>query len=51
MIALELSFITGMMLGIEFPNPAFLDEDLKFIMVVDLLIFRIQFHVWKTGDE
>lgn len=43
-------FITGMMVGVEFPDPSLLHEDMKFCMVVDLLIIRFNFIWWKTEE-
>ena len=48
--SLDFSFITGMMVGIEFPTPgALFDEDdqeemiIHFSVVLDLFIFRLVF--------
>lgn len=50
MIELAGSFITGMMVGIEFPTPSDFSEDLVFIMVVDLVIFRLTLLKWNKED-
>lgn len=50
MIELAGSFITGMMVGIEFPTPSDFSEDLKFIVVVDLLIFRLTLMKWDKVE-
>lgn len=47
---IRLDFLCGMMLGIEFPPVAEIDEDLRFAMVIDLLILRISFLGWKTEE-
>jgi hypothetical protein len=51
MTELSVNMITGMMLGIEFPSAEELEEpDLKFAMVIDLLIFRIVLLSWKEEE-
>jgi hypothetical protein len=45
----EVSLITGLMFGIEFPAPEELDEDLAFAMALDLGIVRIVMLKWKTA--
>lgn len=47
MLEFSIDTIRGMMLGIEFPVTDDLDEDIKWMMVVDLLIFRLMFVCWK----
>lgn len=44
----SIDFITGFMVGIEFPPVEEIDEDLKFAVVVTLGIFRIVFTMWKS---
>jgi len=48
-LSIGVSFINGMMLGIEFPDKATLVEpdDIKFCFVLDLLIIRCIF-IWSN---
>lgn len=50
MLEFNLDFITGVMVGIEFPNLSEVNEDIEFAMVIDLLILRFQFIKWKTAE-
>lgn len=48
MTELSVDLVNGMMLGIEFPSAEDLDEpDLKFAVVLDLLIVRVILLVWN----
>lgn len=47
---LNIDLITGLMLGIEFPPPEEIDEDLTFCMAIDLFIVRLVLLKWKPED-
>ena len=47
---MNIDLLTGVMLGIEFPSPKDIDEDLLFACVLDLFIFRFVFLKWKASE-
>ncbi len=49
MLEISLDFITGMMLGLEFPDVSEI-EDVKWALVVDIIILRFQFTYWKSAE-
>ena len=50
MIELSLDFITGLMIGMEFPPARELHEDMAFCMVVDLAIIRFTLVYWDREN-
>jgi len=55
MLEFNVDLITGMMVGIEFPTLGYEvqndeGDDLKFAVVVDLLIFRLSLFYWKEAE-
>lgn len=48
MTEFSVSFINGLMLGIEHVNGQELDDDLKFIVVVDFFVLRFTLSRWKA---
>lgn len=51
MKTIDWSWITGMMVGIEFPSVKEIDEDLLFCMALDLLIVRVVVMKWASAQE
>ena len=50
MTEVAFAFITGMMLGIEFPNTEEIEEDVSFMMVIDLFVIRVVITKYILAD-
>jgi hypothetical protein len=48
---IDISWITGLMLGLEFPALMEIMEDVEFAAVIDLFIVRIAFVRWKVVEQ
>jgi hypothetical protein len=48
---LSVSWLQGVMVGIEFPPLMEIDEDVAFVMCVDLFIVRLLLIKWRTSNE
>jgi hypothetical protein len=50
MFEIQGSFIWGLCLGIEAPDAAAVDEDMAWVIMVDLFVYRLCFIKWKSAE-